>query len=488
MLSSCNDNQTDPNTATDPINLTGPSDETVPTVLTDSLGNNLNDRANYKDNLPGDLDFNQAEYRVLIRDEEDYKENEFVDAPGSEVISDALYSRQQQVEDRLNIKIIPVKKPGDWGHRDEFISAVRDSVFAGTDDFDMIAGYAYYITPLALDGNFVNLAAFPYIDYENPWWPESIKNELIIDNKLYFITGDYSLSLTKRAQCLFFNKTIAEDYALPNLYQLVLNNEWTLDKFAEISKSVSSDLNGDGIYDTADLYGFIHLKVDVYHQVLQLPLAEVDDNGDLSIAIYNEKFLNAYSKLYEILHAQSTLATNLRNSTDDYGLTLFKNNYSLMRGGRMDISQSLKDMESDYGILPFPKYDQSQDKYYTTSADDYSLLCVPVTVNSDKYAMIGAATEAIAAEGYRTVTPAYFDIALKNKYSRDDESSQMLDIIAEGNSFQPALIYSGSLGNIAHLITGLEKDIVDISSDYQTKLNGYEAAFANFNAVFAELE
>ena len=129
-----------------------------------------------------------------------------------------------------------------------------------------------------------------------------------------------------------------------------------------------------------------------------------------------------------------------------------------------------------------------QDNYYTVSHDDYSLLCVPVTANSAKYEMIGAVTEAIAAEGYRTVTPAYFDIAMKHKYSRDDESSQVLDLLVAQNTFQPAIIYSNSLGDIGHLMRGVPFSTPDITSDYERKSAGYERAFSRFNEKFSELD
>jgi len=101
--------------------------------------------------------------------------------------------------------------------------------------------------------------------------------------------------------------------------------------------------------------------------------------------------------------------------------------------------------------------------------------------------MIGAVTEALAAEGYRSVTPAYFEIALKNKYTRDDESSQMLDILVSGNTFEPAIIYSASLGNIGWLIRDMQSSVSDITSSYERKLGAYERAFANFNDKFSEL-
>ena len=445
-----------------------------------------NSRASYKDSLPGNLDFGGAEYRVLVRADDEYN-CEFADEEIGEVVNDALYRRQQVIEDRLNVKIVPVKRLGNWENQSQFLTPMKSSIKAGSDDYDIVAGYAYYITPFALEGNFLNLAEFPYIDYEKPWWPDSITTNLKISNKLYFITGDYTLTLIRSLNCLFYNKDIAQDFAVPNLYQMVLNGDWTFDKYQEIAKSVSKDLNGDGKYGLEDLYGLVTRWYDVYFSAFQLPVSTTESDGTLTVAIYNDKFVDAYNKIYDLTHGNYALHVKYLNEDATREQTLFSNNQALFLGRNLEICESLRDMAASYGILPYPKYDKSQDKYYTVSHDDYSLLSVPVTANPANFQMIGAVTEALAAEGYRTVTPAYFEIALKNKYSRDDESSQMLDILVEGNTFQPAIIYSGSLGNIGHLMREMQNDTPDITSIYEKKAGSYQKAFDKFNALFAEL-
>lgn len=490
LLSACgsnNDNNTqDENNENNQNDVNAESNQNDTVVSSDSEDNG-NDRADYKDSLPDDLDFGGAEYRVLVRADDEYNV-EFADEEIGEVVNDTLYRRQQSVEDRLNVKIVPVKRLGNWENQNQFITPMRASISAGTDDFDVIAGYAYYITPFALDGNFINLADFPYIDYEKPWWPDSITTNLKIANKLYFITGDYSLTLIRSLNCLFFNKNLAQDYAVPDIYKLVLDGEWTFDKYVEIVKSVSKDLNGDGVFGLEDLYGLVSRWYDVYFSAFQLPMTETESDGTLNIAIYNEKFVDTYNKVYELTHDISALPIRYLNEDNSREHTLFINDQTLFMGRNLEICESLRDMASGYGILPYPKYDKSQDNYYTVSHDDYSLLSIPVTANPDRYGMIGAVTEALAAEGYRNVTPAYFEIALKNKYSRDDESSQMLDILVEGNTFQPAVIYSGSLGNIGHLLRGIQSDVSDITSAYEKSLRTYERAFDMFNEKFAELD
>ena len=44
----------------------------------------------------------------------------------------------------------------------------------------------------------------------------------------------------------------------------------------------------------------------------------------------------------------------------------------------LNLSDQLRDMRDEYGILPFPKYDEAQDGYYTTVNDNYSQIMIPL--------------------------------------------------------------------------------------------------------------
>ncbi|MCQ2427526.1 MAG: hypothetical protein MJ137_03855 [Clostridia bacterium] len=84
----------------------------------------------------------------------------------------------------------------------------------------------------------------------------------------------------------------------------------------------------------------------------------------------------------------------------------------------------------DYGIIPYPKFDDEQEKYLTLVHDGTTIYCIPSTCTSMK--MVSAVTEALCAESWRTVTPAYFEVALKNRYASDMHSAAMIDLIRAG--------------------------------------------------------
>ena len=43
-------------------------------------------------------------------------------------------------------------------------------------------------------------------------------------------------------------------------------------------------------------------------------------------------------------------------------------------------------------------------------------------------------TEAMAAETYTNVYPVYYDVALKSKYSKDEATASMIDLISAGRA------------------------------------------------------
>jgi len=61
--------------------------------------------------------------------------------------------------------------------------------------------------------------------------------------------------------------------------------------------------------------------------------------------------------------------------------------------------------------------------------------------------MTSAVLEALAAQSYRTVTPAYFDVALKNRYSRDAQTAEMMDLIEQSVLINFESLYNESIGN-----------------------------------------
>ncbi|MCL2816276.1 MAG: extracellular solute-binding protein [Oscillospiraceae bacterium] len=445
----------------------------------ENLQNDADSRKNAKDSLPEGLNFNGAEIRILHREQgthfyvgsHDTAFEISVESEIGEIVNDAIYRRNLKVEERLNVKIVPTAIPGEWNDKDHFLKTVNNFINAGSDDFDLIAGYSYYIASLAPQGMLYNLNRVNYLTPDALWWSASCAEQMTIDGKLYYITGDFALTLLQNMYVVYFNKQVAQDNGLENLYRIVLDGEFTIDKIEELSKGIYRDLNGDGKPDVADMYGFATTTanyVDALFCAFDQPIVRKNSDGVPELAMNTPKMVEMVDKMYDFFYVnENTYAVS--EYIEDSGVNIenmFIENRTLFMNGILNSNDVLRAMNSDYGILPYPKWNREQTAYYTSSHNSFSLFCIPATCG--KTEAVGAAMEALCAESYRSVTPAYYEIALKKKYSRDDETSQMLDIVRDGISFDFGMQNSMNMDDILIIFRNLmtEKK-TDFTSRYE---------------------
>jgi hypothetical protein len=303
-------------------------------------------------------------------------------------------------------------------------------------------------------------------------------HELTVGDKLHLVTGDVSLAMWDGLYVFYYNKQLVTDYNIPNLYEIVKNKQWTFDKFTEISKIVSTDLNGDGVYDTEDLFGFVTVAgpvVSAFACNFDIKITQKDENNIPRIQIDLDKYSAAAEKLYG-LYYDSTSTLLVGGGPE----TVFAQGQALFFPQSLSFSIILRGMDTDFGILPFPLFDDNQKKYNALPRNTLSMVGIPLTVSSTDDS--GLIMEAIAAENYRTVVPAYYDVALKTKFARDNESSEMLDIIRDGLWINFGFAYnnvSGYPGNIMYELM-VEDKSADFMSRYERSIAEREATFNKF--------
>jgi hypothetical protein len=125
----------------------------------------------------------------------------------------------------------------------------------------------------------------------------------------------------------------------------------------------------------------------------------------------------------------------------------------------------LRDMEDDFGILPIPKWDSSQSRYYATLNNWHSYtFMLPATVGDvEKNSVV---LDAMAYHGRQLIRPAYYDVCLQRKYTRDEDSSDMLDIIFSSTFYDIGTVYD--IGGWTDAIQGtLENNRINIASSFE---------------------
>ena len=139
-----------------------------------------------------------------------------------------------------------------------------------------------------------------------------------------------------------------------------------------------------------------------------------------------------------------------------------------------------RELEIDFGILPFPKYDEAQEKYISNNWA--GLMVVPL--DAKDAGMTGAVAEYMGWESSKTVVPVYYDVLLSTKFSRDEESKTMLDIIFSNSAYDIGMCYSNFNRLFYTMLYMMNEHTTDFASYYAKEEKAvqadYDKAFASY--------
>lgn len=400
-----------------------------------------------------------------------------------ETLNDAVYKRNRNVEEKLNINIAERKS-------DSVASDAKKTISAGDASYDAIFANMFDSAGMAQNHLTMNIKEIAYIDLGKPWWDKNVENEMSIKNKLYFTTGDISTKVKACTRLQIFNKKLMKDFDLGDPYEYVKNNTWTFDVYAQMIKSIYVDVNGNGERDDDDVYGYILDSSPLWPvRAFGERLTAKDSEGYPRITINNDRFYNAASVVLD-LYADDNFCRNIQDmkvsgdysNVYTYARSLFVRDKFLFHFGPPLIFDEFRNMESDFGLLPCPKLDANQPRYYHIVDPEAVLLSVPITSNGER---AGAVLEAMAAESMYTVTPAYNEILLKRKYVRDNESEFILDIVDQTRTYDLCVIFGW--GGLSGLISNLDtiksaNPASEIEKMYEKTLLAIEKTVAAFEA------
>ncbi len=425
-----------------------------------------------------DTTLSEEEARLAIDDglpEKDYEgytftiwslspDNYYIEAEDGDVVNDAKWKRQRNVEDRFNVKIAVndgAALGGDWN---VLQGMIQQSIMAQDNAFDIamphqIGGCPALITQhLVADWNDV-----PYINLEQPWWNQRINETIEIMDHQFFIAGQISLPTPK---AMLFNKQYVEDYSLENPYDLVNNGTWTIDVLLEWTKLTSKDLNGDTEMDPeVDQYGisFNHDNSTLnFMYAFDHMSVIVGDDGEIIPNVNNEKMIAMVEKVIKLRWEDDRCLRTDYSNQGTLGTGGFKDGRIFIKCDTVGGAVGMRDSDIDFGLIPYPKWDEEQDGYYTHVDAWNGALCLPI--GAPDYERTGIITEALCAETYKHVMPAYYDTALGQKYMRDEESIAMMDLIYQGIVYDFGYIFDQWKGTTWTLVRCVANQSTDVAS------------------------
>lgn len=441
--------------------------------------------------LPTDKTYDNYEFVILISGNSELntlKNDIQADEITGEAINDAKYNRNLAIEDRYKVKLVSHELAAGT---DNGTTEIRKSVLAQDYAYDAAIVGGYSACNLAQQGNLLDLnASVPYIDLSKPWWDQKANEDLTVMNKMYYTTGDLCLSTNDATYAILFNKNLITDYKLDDPYELVRSGKWTVDKFGEMANIVHDDLNGDGAYDTNDLYGALiwdDSMMGIINASGDKCCTVNKSTGEIELTLYNEKTLSMFEKYTNIVFNQEVCHAYQRKNWDGVASNkMFAGNQSLFYLQLLQLVTSLREMDADFGILPYFKYDEAQTEYFNTVGSWHSMfLCVPV--GQENVERTGIIIEALAAESRYTVRPAYYEITLKGKSIRDEESSEMLDIILSTRTFDLGWYYAIGAYNEG-IMNQFRNYKADFTSLYTKSEKMANKSISKINEAFANAE
>ena len=368
-----------------------------------------------------------------------------------DLVYSKVFERNKMVEMRLNthIKMIPSATTY-WG---DVTTVLRQKIIAGDDETEIVMSTNNTIVQNKLFNYFYDISgtgeydASEFIDLSENWWYEDAIMETSVDGySLRLLYGDINMSTYGNAGAIYYNKRLydsglSEGKGRDYLYEVVLDGKWTFDMLYKLTKDSHRELGPAG--PDGDQFGYLFTRHgEALHYIpvgmgityytrdaMNMPVINLLDNVNMTKSYKVAEMM--YNFMWENPGFDDRMYQKLNGEEANFPYSFANADYVFQLGTIGNaLGDAMREMEDDYGLIPFPKYDYDQEEYVSFMANGTVLVGMPVIVSEDDMATtLSAVIECMCSEAYRSVSITYFDTALKGAYSRDPESAQMIDII-----------------------------------------------------------
>ncbi len=434
-------------------------------------------------------DFGGASFTILHPSERYY---DIAEESTGEIVNDAIFARDMMIAEQYNIQFVHEQETDSHANRKIYNDKIRGVVMSNDPVYDLVYGIEICTTETFTEGLYYNLLDFDEMLLNEIWWCPGQKETFSIQGKLFGAFGLSTLDLYKEAGVIFANSKLITDYGLDNPSQAVLDGEWTLDKMLSMSELATHDLDGDNNHTFGeDITGIIIRLANgrTFQTAFDIDIITQDENGMYKIADVSDRTATIIDtvKTFHESNKGAIICNNYDNTSEH--LQAFMADKALFLNERLKKSEELREMDSDYYVLPLPKYDTAQDHYYTQIATATTMALFPLSIGNPQ--MSAMVTEAMSYYGYMKVVPQYYESALKNKYMRDETNAQVLDAIFAHTVNDFTFVYPSAIGGSAmihEIFYGCAFYNQEYASTIASNKTTWETNLANLYEAFAALD
>lgn len=433
--------------------------------------------------VPEELDYGGRQFNILGCSDWGVDEFSVEDADMGDVIAAATVSRDDFIENYLNVKINVERIKGQFNDRLAFAQTVENTVQSDAEAYDLIASYSQVAAILATRGLLVDLNKTEYFDSEKAWWPDFMYDICTVNNRTYHISGDASINMLYYMQAVLFDSVKMSEYGISeeDVYELVDNGGWTLEKMFELSANIST--SNDEIWDDSDFYAIgmesVVMLDSFYFATGMKTVEDVDGVVKVSDDILSEKALTIYDMVYSSIFVDHTLRLNDPNIY----VHLLKEGRCIFNVSTIiQMKTTLANVETKIGVLPFPKYEESTEEsnmgYRTLVSNPHTQFSIPNDLDADEVTVSSAFLETMGYVTYTNVTPVVYENVMKLRYAKDENSSRMFDILRSGATTEMSHLWYNSFTRAPSSMfrNALEKESLSWVSYYK---QNYESDMKN---------
>ncbi len=429
-----------------------------------------------------DIDFLEKKFVIagFLDTADGFESDREVYSSDTDAIATAARERNQYIEQLYNctIEFHGSETPG---------TLVAAEVTASKHTIDIYAN-KYSAASGATSGRNYNLYTLG-IDFTQEWWDQNYVRQMTFKNSagtdcMYSIVGDFSFSASNLAHALMFNKNLYETSVQQELgydiYQLVRDGKWTMDVFAEMITVAKKEVSGNTEikYSEGDILGWAtttHATHGLHAASGLAMFANNDGKLDMVMKADSAQWVTVMDKAIEMWNIVGRETTGYANGVA-----------ALLSGNTLFYSDIIAKLEQDdvkasstaIGLVPYPKYSESQ-KNYGHYVDNH-LMAYFVPTSVIEIEQLGDFFTIYAAHSTALVRPAWID-AYAYDFCGDADSAEMLDIILDSRTYDPGyLIFSNFEGSVSQQISAGKNNItklIDKEYDRYVQDGGYIAEF-----------
>ena len=446
--------------------------DTAEEIVYDENGEAVKDDNFYFSDLSTER-YDGYDFRILVRKTQ--QGTQYFEEPQEDIVDNAIYERNKAVENRYGITISIHESDSN-----NYDTSALNSILAGDDAYDIIFTHSRAAFTYAVQGACLNYNDISTIHLDKPWWSKDIVESCNINGNLFVLDGDISTSSLNAAMCMLFNKRIFDELGFDYPYETVRDGDWTFDEFAYYAKKGGADLDGDGVMTPEnDQFGYgaggsWSAPINILYTGGQKIYDKTED-GLLELSLYSNKTVDIYDEYFSFMKNDAC--------APDLGVTPFSEGRLMIFSGSLGDIKNCRSMDDEFGVIPYPKF-TDEDEYATVTNGGAPLLIIPITVSDAE--RTGAVTEALCAYGSKLVIPAYYDRALKTKYSRDDDSEEMMDIIKNSIIFDVGYLSGGPLQSTGYELANSTNQ--DFSSYYASRKESAQKSLETFLEDYGGVE